>query len=124
MTADQSSPPSRAPAAGVLTINGGSSSIKFAVFAPAADGATEPRRSLNGAVDRIGSPGTRLTAKGEPGEKSQSQPIDASNHEQGASRLAQWLQRHLGESALSGVGHRIVHGGVHVVDHQVVTDDL
>ena len=41
----------------VLTINGGSSSIKFALYRT--DG--PPVRSMYGKVDRIGLPGTNLT---------------------------------------------------------------
>ncbi|WP_332369183.1 hypothetical protein [Spirosoma telluris] len=41
----------------VLTINGGSSSIKFAVF----DAGEPPKRGLYGHIDRIGLPDTKLT---------------------------------------------------------------
>ncbi|MFA5353689.1 MAG: hypothetical protein WC291_05625, partial [Thermodesulfovibrionales bacterium] len=41
----------------VLTINGGSSSIKFALY----QGAEAPERLLHGKVDRIGLSGTNLT---------------------------------------------------------------
>ena len=48
----------------VLTINGGSSSVKFALF-----GLTEPPvRMLSGEVERIGLPGTVLSAKGMEGQ--------------------------------------------------------
>src|ERR1041385_2474625 len=99
MTADAPSPTAggpRASAGRVLTINGGSSSIKFAVFGPPADGATGAHRSLSGSVDRIGSPRARLTAKGQQGDAPESEPIDASDHEQGAERLAEWLRQKLG----------------------------
>jgi acetate kinase len=43
----------------ILTINGGSSSIKFALYR-----AAEPlKRELSGAVERIGSSGTTLSFK-------------------------------------------------------------
>ena len=47
----------------VLTINGGSSSIKFALF----DQVEPPKRSLTGAVERIGLANTVINAKGANG---------------------------------------------------------
>ena len=46
-----------------LAINGGSSSIKFALFA-AADGAARPQRIAGGQVERVGQPGTTLVMAG------------------------------------------------------------
>jgi acetate kinase len=42
----------------ILTINGGSSSIKFAAFAAA----PTPERAFHGQVERVGTPSARLTA--------------------------------------------------------------
>ena len=47
----------------VLTINGGSSSIKFALFEPV----EPPKRSLTGEVERIGLANTGINAKGANG---------------------------------------------------------
>ena len=53
----------------ILTINGGSSSIKFALYE-----AVKPlKRGLYGTVDRIGLSGTNLTFT-EPTKKQQQQP--------------------------------------------------
>ena len=55
----------------VLTINGGSSSIRFAVYE-----AGEPlRRLLDGKIDRIGLSGTNLTVKDSTGQPQDSRPI-------------------------------------------------
>jgi len=103
----------------VLTINGGSSSIKFAAFDPG----EPPRRSLSGQVERIGQPGTLLKAT--LGER-QLDPlsIDAANHRQAAERLIDWIGKSIGKNAIFGIGHRVVHGGIHLADHQLVTDEL
>jgi hypothetical protein len=51
-----------AGASSILTINGGSSSIRFALYE-----ATEPlQRGLSGTIDRIGLRGTNLTFSGLP----------------------------------------------------------
>ena len=48
----------------LLTINGGSSSIRFALF----DGGEPLRRLLDGKVDRVGLSGTNLTFKDATGQ--------------------------------------------------------
>ncbi|MBC7891058.1 MAG: acetate/propionate family kinase, partial [Sphingobacteriaceae bacterium] len=42
----------------ILTLNGGSSSIRFALY----EGGESPKRGLYGHLDRIGLPGTVLTS--------------------------------------------------------------
>ena len=104
----------------VLTVNGGSSSIKFAVFAPG----TPPRRVLAGQIERIGETGTRLVTTGDPAASPEVRPVEAADHSHAAACLIAYLRERLGPAALAGVGHRVVHGGVHLLDHQPVTADL
>ena len=99
----------------VVTVNGGSSSIKFAAYEP---GPT-PRRVLGGQVERVGTPGAALSAKG-CGPDVAGQPL-AGDAVEG---LTRWMRERLGGRAVSAVGHRVVHGGLHVHDHAVVTPDL
>lgn len=106
-------------ASGILTINGGSSSIKFAVFA-----ATDPpRQLLSGIVERIGQPNTVLRAERE-GASSEEKLAGAAGHGQAAEYLIDWLQQRMEAVPPMGIGHRVVHGGVHAVEHQVVTEEL
>ena len=87
----------------VLTINGGSSSVKFALF-----GLTEPpHRMLSGEVERIGLPGTVLSAKGADGRATKNEPFDAPDLEQAGGRLIDWLGKHTQLGAVAAVGHRI-----------------
>jgi acetate kinase len=104
----------------ILTINGGSSSIKFAIYS-AAD---PPRCLLSGLVDRIGLPNSTLRASDPDGRPIDQRTIDAADHRQGAECLIQWLRQHLDGATIAGVGHRVVHGGVHLVEHQLVTKHL
>jgi acetate kinase len=92
----------------VLTINGGSSSLRFAVFA--AD--RPPRRLLRGELERIGSDDAHLSV-----EQQGSAPtrIGAAGKERGAAigAVVDWLESQPAFTTLAGVGHRIVHGMLH-----------
>ena len=98
----------------VLTVNGGSSSIKFAAYEPG-DG---PKKLFGGQVERMGQPGAKLTATG--GGPDVDQPIQG--HAVG--QLTDWIERRLAGRPVGAVGHRVVHGGLAVHDHAVVTPAL
>jgi acetate kinase len=104
----------------ILTVNGGSSSIKFAVF----DCSDPPRRILSGQVERIGLPGTRLVATRAGESASENRPVDASTFQLAAEVLIDYLREHPGGSNIAGIGHRVVHGGVHLLANQLVSEDL
>lgn len=104
----------------ILTVNGGSSSIKFAVFSPV----DPPARQLTGQVERIGQPNTQLVAKAAPDSPPDIRPIDTADYQQAAQSLIAYLRERLGTSVIAGIGHRVVHGGVHLVENQLVTPTL
>lgn len=91
----------------VLTVNSGSSSLKFALFTLE----SEPRRLLDGIVDRIGSSQATLAFTEMEGQFGAPVPIDAGSHRIAAERLIDWLVSHTRDTSLAVVGHRIVHGG-------------
>jgi acetate kinase len=122
----------RSTAAGgsVLTLNGGSSSIKLAVYGGAAGGAQggesggDPdARLLEGKVERIGSPGTvlRLSAprgSGRPYALEEEVPAGASVVDFLVERLAAWDEAE--EMAdIGAVGHRVVHGLHHTAPERI-----
>ena len=98
-----SQPFSSKSAAHVLTINGGSSSIKFALFE-----AESLRRTLAGRIEGIGFSRSMFSAKG---SKDFSRKIHASNHAAAINILMDWLDRQFARDFPVAVGHRIVHGG-------------
>jgi len=105
----------------VLTINGGSSSIKFALYR--ADSPTT--RLLSGKLERIGLPRALLTTR--QAEKSSSRVIAAPNHRAAGNFLIEWLDDHVGFANVVGVGHRVVHGGLHLrqaqrIDRHVIAE--
>jgi acetate kinase len=103
----------------VLTMNGGSSSIKFAVFS-----VDDKRRFFSGQIERIGQSGTQLVATGDNPGTRDVRPINAGNHRDAAAGLIAYLKERVGTGTIAGIGHRVVHGGVHLVENRVVDDGL
>jgi acetate kinase len=104
---------------GILTINSGSSSIRFAVF----EANEPPGRLLAGRIERIGARGTALIIDGADGTSAQSQNINATNHHAAAGALLDWLGAQPAFASVQTVGHRIVHGLSHS-EPEVITPDL
>jgi len=99
----------------VLTINGGSSSIKFALYQIG----SPMQRSLTGIIDRIGSSGTTLTYSDTSRDQQESRKIDIADQTSTADFLLDWLERQVGFARIRAVGHRVVHGMKHVQPEQV-----
>jgi acetate kinase len=91
----------------ILTINGGSSSIKFALFE--AGGLFQ--RILKGSIERIGLPDALLQVKGLSSADTFSRPIEATDHTEAVDSLMDWIKQRSQHDALTAVGHRVVHGG-------------
>jgi acetate kinase len=103
----------------ILTINGGSSSIKFALYQ-----FEEPlKRGQYGKVDRIGLSGTNLTFHDPDGKPSASHKLDAANHKSAANFLIDWLEEQNNFESVRAVGHRVVHGMKHTMP-EIVSQDL
>jgi len=109
----------KAAKACVLAINGGSSSIKFALYAAA----ESPVRLLSGKIERIGLPDAVLTVN-ESEKKPDTQSIEASDHGTAGTGLMNWLEQHLGLTSVRAVGHRVVHGGESHREPERVTPQL
>ncbi len=91
----------------ILTLNGGSSSIKFAVF----EAGGSLRLLLRGALERIGLPGAALRVKGLVRGDTFSRPVAATDHGMAVGLLMDWIEERIGRDALKAVGHRVVQGG-------------
>jgi acetate kinase len=104
----------------ILTINGGSSTIKFAVFISQ----SRPEPVLRGKVDRIGRPDAVLTANDKA--KGEEHRVQVRGAEQGeaAGSLIHWLNEWNRGQPPAAIGHRVVHGGVRLDAHQRVTPEL
>jgi len=102
----------------VLAINGGSSSIKFALYQV---GDTLEQR-LCGKVDRIGLSGTNLTFHELNGKPRTSRSVAAADHKSAASLLIDWLEAQNAFVSVKAVGHRVVHGMTHSEPEQVTPE--
>ncbi len=100
---------------GVLTINGGSSSIRFALFAV---GGTL-QRQLAGKIDRIGLKGTNLVVSDQSGKARATQHITAADHGTAVGFLLDWLDAQPLFASIKAVGHRVVHGMQHTEPERV-----
>jgi acetate kinase len=103
-------PPPAPPRATLLTVNAGSSSIKYALF-DVSDG--EPRRTGGGRVDRIGPPPGASAAR-----------RSAADYVRAGEEILRAIEAAPGTGRLVGVGHRVVHSGLEPRDHQLVTPAL
>ena len=104
----------------ILTINGGSSSIKFALF----EAGDSLRRILEGGIERIGLPEATLRVKGVNKADNFSRPVAAPDHTAAVDVLMDWIEERSGRDALTAVGHRVVHGGPKYSEPQRITAEM
>jgi acetate kinase len=108
----------------MLVINAGSSSIKFSMFETGAD------RSLSagahGQVEGIGS-AARFAVADADGRELTAPHVAGKDHKAAIGAIHGWFTSYAGgETSLSGVGHRVVHGGSEfaepvLIDERVIT---
>jgi acetate kinase len=90
----------------ILTINGGSSSIRFALFSDAGDLTCR----LDGKVDRIGSASATLQFDDHRSGRKGTQAVAAKDLAGAAKALTDWLASSGALGAVTAIGHRVVHG--------------
>lgn len=92
-----------------LTLNAGSSSLKFGLFEP---GAPDPVPLAMGKVERIGAAARMQVQIGAaPERETLLSPEDAADHAGALRAVLNALNEVAGE--ITAVGHRVVHGGLH-----------
>jgi acetate kinase len=103
----------------ILAINGGSSSIKFALFKVG-----NPLEQLfYGEIENIGTKKAKLNFTNTCDQQRNRIDIVASNHDQAANRLIDWLEKQKNFDSVKAIGHRIVHGMKHT-EPELITGDL
>jgi acetate kinase len=105
----------------VLTLNAGSSSVKFALFAVAPGW---PNRIAHGIVEEIGG---AARFKAETQGDAHEAPAAARNHEAAIRVVFEWIETTFSEIVVAAIGHRIVHGGLHygapaIIDQKMVEE--
>jgi acetate kinase len=95
----------------ILTLNAGSSSLKFAAFRLTGRG--EPNLLASGQIEGIGATakGSVKTASGETVELGFDRSLARVDHTAAMGSILDWLKKAHYDSSVAAVGHRIVHGG-------------
>jgi acetate kinase len=104
----------------ILTINGGSSSIKLALF----EAGDSLQRILEGGIERIGLPDATLRVKGLNQADSFSRLVKAPDHAVAVAALMDWIEERGGRHTLTAVGHRVVHGGPRYYKPERITPQM
>lgn len=108
------------PSLFILTNNGGSSSITFALFRDA----DLPVPVTRGMVDRIGLPDCVMVVTDVLTQQSERHTLNTSTHQACAGSLMEWLEQDVGSENLRTVAHRVVHGGQNYGRPEYVTRDM
>ncbi|HEY0418688.1 MAG TPA: acetate/propionate family kinase [Acetobacteraceae bacterium] len=95
------------PPRAILTVNAGSSSIKFALF----EWHATPRQTVHGLIENIGAIPHFIVRDGAGAVLEERRWTAEAGHEEVFAALLPWIEAHLGTARLAAVGHRVVHGG-------------
>jgi acetate kinase len=93
----------------VLTINAGSSSIRFAFYGSGAD----PAKLEHGKVERIGEPGATFEVSAGRGTAPSRVALAAGSFRAAVDSLLEWLESQPRFGEVTAVGHRVVYGMTH-----------
>ena len=104
----------------ILTINGGSSSIKLALF----EAGDSLQRILEGGIERIGLPDATFRVKALNQADTFSRLVKAPDHAVAVAALMDWLEERSSRRALTAVGHRVVHGGPRYYKPERITPQM
>jgi acetate kinase len=104
----------------VLALNSGSSSLKFGVFAT---NKGEVRALYRGSLDGIGTKESRLELRSTDGSSVVQETLGSETQPQALREVGRALGK-LKLPALAAVGHRIVHGGPELREHQRLTAEV
>jgi acetate kinase len=104
----------------VLTVNGGSSSIKFALY----EAGKELRRVLGGRITGVGLAEGCFSVQASDKNDSFSRAVSVPDHNAAVKVLMDWVQEQIQSGVLAAVGHRVVHGGPKFWEPQRITPDM
>jgi acetate kinase len=104
----------------VLALNGGSSSLKFGVFVQQ-DG--DARVTHRGSIDGVGAKAGHLQIRSADGASLVNEPHQLETQAEAIHSVGKSLAR-LNLPPLAAIGHRIVHGGPSLREHQRLTPDV
>lgn len=108
---------STSQAGSILVINGGSSSLKFSLFVVG----IPLCRTVSGSIDRIGSPQGMFTWRREGNGTDERQTVEVPDHRTCIEPLLTTIEEMLEQYPLGAIAHRVVHGGMHYQEPQLIT---
>jgi acetate kinase len=103
----------------ILTVNAGSSSIKFALFSCG----EAPSPLLRGKIDRIGHPGTALSYSDLTTGRQSGRALESPDKKSAGASLLDWLDNRCAFAGIRAIGHRVVFG-MDFSEPQLVQPDL
>ncbi len=101
----------------ILTINGGSSSIKVALF----EVGHSLRRILRGGIERLGTPEAALRVQGVAQSDTFTRSVAGPTHTAAVDALMDWIEELSERDPMTAVGHRVVDGGPTYFEAQRLT---
>lgn len=104
----------------VLAVNSGSSSLKFGLFAER-DG--DEVVVLRGGADGVGQPDGKLRVEDGAGQVLLDESYTLNSQAHALEECVRALRK-FSDAGPVAVGHRVVHGGPHLREHQRITDEL
>ena len=103
----------------ILIINGGSSTIKFALYT-----VDQPlTRLFHGKIDRIGLKDSTLSFNVEKSKLESTLKVEAFDSKSATNYLIDWLENQVEFSSVKAVAHRVVHG-MHHTESERITPEL
>jgi acetate kinase len=104
----------------ILTLNSGSSSIKFALF----ESGSGLEECMRGEVEDIGAlPRIRANADGQPMADAALRPDEAADHASALRLVMRLIDGHAASAPVAAVAHRIVHGGVAFAEPVILNEE-
>lgn len=107
-------------ASALLTVNAGSSSVKWALFRVA----TPPIRTDTGHIERIGLPDGIVTVTDPATGRQARRVAQVPSHTEAARLLIDHLTESGKGTGIQAIGHRVVHGGNRYADPDVVSAEM
>ncbi|TQE98804.1 MAG: acetate/propionate family kinase [Spiribacter salinus] len=102
---------------GLLTLNAGSSSLKFGLYG----NTPEPTLLVGGQVDGIGAASQLILRTDDRKTKT---PCGAATHREALECIIETLEPYLDKITIIGVGHRVVHGGPDFAEPVIITPKI
>jgi acetate kinase len=104
----------------ILALNSGSSSLKFGLYR---NGAEDEELLLKGSAEGIGRESGSIDIRSADGKHLHKQDHLLESQHDALTKVAETLRGKM-QVAPVGVGHRVVHGGPHIREHQRITPEL